>query len=156
MSLAVPDRSERPGRLEVLQEPIDWRAAWRRAQREGTDGGDPVQAVTDRAWAMWASTLARAGVDAPWLAGVVAGYRRELLLWLAGERLWEQLEPGLAGRVARRAPLRGWPTRVADASRGPCPEPGPPGLRPQTGPEEDGRAAAGGDAWATAAKGNCD
>lgn len=36
------------------------------------------------------------------LAGACAGYRRELWLWLAGERSWQQCASGLAGRIARR------------------------------------------------------
>jgi hypothetical protein len=41
--------------------------------------------------------LARAGFDA-----IVLGYRRELWLWLAGERTWAQCCSGLVGRIERR------------------------------------------------------
>ena len=35
---------------------------------------------------------------------IVAGYDRELWLWLLGERTWAQCADGLAGRVRRRLP----------------------------------------------------
>src|SRR5664280_2692902 len=35
----------------------------------------------------------------------VIGYRRELWLWLSGDRQWSQFVTGLAGRVARRLPV---------------------------------------------------
>jgi hypothetical protein len=37
---------------------------------------------------------------------VIISYRRELWLWLMGERQWDQCVSGLAGRVARRLPGR--------------------------------------------------
>ena len=39
--------------------------------------------------------LERAGIDRADFAGIVVGYRRELWLWLAGERTWEQCCSGL-------------------------------------------------------------
>ncbi len=36
------------------------------------------------------------------IAAACAGYRRELWLWLAGERTWQQCAGGLAGRISRR------------------------------------------------------
>jgi hypothetical protein len=35
---------------------------------------------------------------------IVAGYRRELWLWVMGERTWAQAAGGLLGRVQRRLP----------------------------------------------------
>ncbi len=37
---------------------------------------------------------------------VIISYRREVWLWLMGERTWDQCVSGLAGRVARRLPGR--------------------------------------------------
>ncbi len=39
------------------------------------------------------------------LRRIVVGYRREIWLWLAGERTWAQCCSGLIGRISRR--LRG-------------------------------------------------
>jgi len=50
----------------------------------------------------WGEVLATHGRDALWLRRLVATYRRELWLWLVGERRWDAVEAGLAGRVARR------------------------------------------------------
>jgi hypothetical protein len=36
------------------------------------------------------------------LARIVVDYRREIWLWLAGERTWSQCCSGLIGRVGRR------------------------------------------------------
>ena len=36
------------------------------------------------------------------LARIVVEYRREIWLWLAGERTWAQCCSGLIGRIARR------------------------------------------------------
>ena len=33
---------------------------------------------------------------------IVVGYRREIWLWLAGERIWTQCCSGLIGRIGRR------------------------------------------------------
>ena len=35
-------------------------------------------------------------------ARIVVAYRRELWLWLAGERTWDQACSGLVGRISRR------------------------------------------------------
>jgi hypothetical protein len=37
---------------------------------------------------------------------IVTGYRRELWLWVMGERTWSQCAGGLLGRVQRRLPAR--------------------------------------------------
>ena len=45
-------------------------------------------------------------------AGIVRDSRRELWLWLAGERTWDQACAGLLGRIERRTPaglLASWP-----------------------------------------------
>ena len=55
-------------------------------------------------WARW-RIVERAGIDRPAFGAMVAGYRRELWLWLAGERTWEQCCSGLVGRIGRRYPV---------------------------------------------------
>jgi len=37
---------------------------------------------------------------------IIIGYRRELWLWVMGERTWAQCASGLLGRVQRRLPAR--------------------------------------------------
>jgi len=88
--------------LGALAEPSNWKRAWWDAERAGTSPPDLVEAVAARAWAAWETPLAASGHDKGWLAAVAAGYRRELWLWLVGERTWEQASEGLAGRVGRR------------------------------------------------------
>ncbi len=52
-------------------------------------------------WSRW-SALRRAGVTRADFEEIVLGYRREIWLWLAGERIWAQSCAGLIGRVSRR------------------------------------------------------
>lgn len=58
--------------------------------------------LADWLWPHWAATLERDGVTSDHLAQVVAGYRRELWLWVVGERTWPHTLTALAGRVVRR------------------------------------------------------
>ena len=96
-----------PRSLPAVSEPVALRDAWWAAERAGVTPPDLVEAATGAVWKAWAGSLAGtagSGVDPGWLAQVVAGYRRELWLWLVGERTWEQCLSGLAGRVDRRLP----------------------------------------------------
>jgi hypothetical protein len=52
-------------------------------------------------WSRWRS-LGSAGMTEDELARVVLDYRREIWLWLAGERTWAQCCSGLIGRIGRR------------------------------------------------------
>ncbi len=52
-------------------------------------------------WSRW-SVLRQSGVTPDEFEGIVLGYRREIWLWLAGERIWTQCCAGLIGRVSRR------------------------------------------------------
>jgi len=88
--------------VPTIDEPAQWRQTWWAAERAGHDPEDLVMAITAEAWTAWGRVLASAGADRSWLATVVGGYRRELWLWLVGERTWEQTCTGLAGRVTRR------------------------------------------------------
>jgi len=90
--------------LHVPDEPTARAEHWRRAVDEGQSlesvliGAD---GVTSWLWTRWRS-LASAGLDEQALGGIVSGYRRELWLWLAGERTWAQCCSGLIGRISRR------------------------------------------------------
>lgn len=88
--------------VQTLDEPVQWRQAWWAAEHTGVEPEDLVMAITAEAWTVWGRVLTSVGVDRSWLATVVGGYRRELWLWLVGERTWEQTSAGLAGRVTRR------------------------------------------------------
>ncbi len=52
-------------------------------------------------WTRW-RTLSAAGVSEEDLGQIVLGYRREIWLWLAGQRTWSQCCSGLIGRITRR------------------------------------------------------
>ncbi len=101
---AGPAGGGRPDGLPAAPEPLSLRDAWWDAERRGVPRPDAVAAVAELAWAHWGPLLP--GADAAWLAAVTGGYRRELWLWLVGERTWEQVVTGLAGRTLRRLPAR--------------------------------------------------
>jgi hypothetical protein len=90
--------------LHIPDEPVARAAAWYQAVLDGTPF-DEVLAAPDGPtawlWARW-RVLAGAGVTPEEFAAVVAGYRRELWLWLAGARTWAPCCAGLVGRLARR------------------------------------------------------
>ncbi len=88
--------------LPLIEEPASFRESWWSAERRGDTPPDLVAEIAAMAWAHWDAHLP--GVDAAWVATVVGGYRRELWLWLVGERTWEQALTGLAGRIRRRLP----------------------------------------------------
>jgi len=52
-------------------------------------------------WTRWRS-LASAGMSEAAFEQIVLAYRREIWLWLAGERTWVQCCSGLIGRISRR------------------------------------------------------
>jgi len=90
--------------LHLPDEPRERVEAWRAAIRTGRGFDDILSGedgVTAWLWSRWRS-LAAAGFDEESLGSVVLGYRRELWLWLVGERTWAQCCSGLIGRVNRR------------------------------------------------------
>jgi hypothetical protein len=94
-------------RLEQPDEPVEMRRGLRDAVLGGSnwrDGFTDDICVGVWLWERWRPTLEPAGMDRELFVDVIVGYRRELWLWLAGERRWEQFLVGLAGRVARRLP----------------------------------------------------
>ena len=78
---------------------------------------DEKDGVTAWFWSRWRS-LASSGLNEEGLGLIVLGYRRELWLWLAGERTWAQCCSGLIGRINRRLAGGGDGTGVS--------APGPP------------------------------
>jgi hypothetical protein len=93
-----------PPALHVPDEPVARAATWLAAVQEGA-AFDEVLTAPDGLvawlWSRW-SALGRTGMDPEEFGRIVLGYRRELWLWLAGERTWTQACSGLVGRLARR------------------------------------------------------
>jgi hypothetical protein len=90
--------------LHMPDEPTTRAEAWLAAVQDGADL-DAVLGADDGLvawlWARW-SSLGPAGLTRGAFEQIVLGYRREIWLWLAGERLWTQCCSGLVGRVGRR------------------------------------------------------
>jgi len=55
-------------------------------------------------WSRWQPVLEPAGCTREDFIDIVVAGRRELWLWLLGDRRWDQYVSGLAGRVVRRLP----------------------------------------------------
>jgi hypothetical protein len=90
--------------LHVPDEPTIRADAWLAAVLDGEDLTDVLRAQTGFVpwlWSRW-STLSKVGLTRAEFEEVVIGYRREIWLWLAGERVWTQCCSGLVGRVNRR------------------------------------------------------
>jgi hypothetical protein len=91
--------------LHVPDEPTGRAEEWLAAVRYGEDlaavltqGPDCVAVWL---WSRWRA-LAASGLNEEDLRGIVLEYRREIWLWLAGERTWVQCCSGLIGRISRR------------------------------------------------------
>lgn len=90
--------------LHVPDEPTARAEEWLRAIHEGREleqvlTGD--DGVVEWLWSRWRS-LGSAGLSEEELGRIVLDYRREVWLWLAGERTWAQCCSGLIGRITRR------------------------------------------------------
>jgi len=90
--------------LHVPDEPTARAEAWLAAVLDGDDLTDVLRAddgLVPWLWSRW-STLSKVGLTRAEFEDIVIGYRREIWLWLAGERIWTQCCSGLVGRVSRR------------------------------------------------------
>ena len=91
--------------LHLPDEPVALAADWTDAVVSEGRGLEEVLTAADGLvpwlWSRW-RTLGAAGMSQEELARVVVDYRREIWLWLAGERTWAQCCAGLIGRVGRR------------------------------------------------------
>jgi hypothetical protein len=91
--------------LHVPDEPVVLAEGWLNAVLDGRSLFDVIaedeSGMTAWFWSRWRS-LASAGLAEHELRPIVLGYRRELWLWLAGERTWTQCCSGLIGRINRR------------------------------------------------------
>ncbi|HZU71895.1 MAG TPA: hypothetical protein VE990_03910 [Acidimicrobiales bacterium] len=63
------------------------------------DGHD----LADLLWSAWGPELGLAGADRAGLVAHLAGARREVWLWVMGERTWDELARLVSGGVLRRA-----------------------------------------------------
>jgi hypothetical protein len=100
-----------PLTLHVPDEPTVRAEAWLAAILDGADLASVLSAedgLTAWLWSRW-SALGRAGVTRDEFGQIVVGYRREIWLWLAGERIWTQCCSGLVGRIGRRTAPVGLP-----------------------------------------------
>jgi hypothetical protein len=96
-------------RLDHPEEPVEMRDALRDALLAGSDwreGFSDDICVGVWLWERWRPALEPVAMDREAFVDVIISYRRELWLWLMGERSWDQCVTGLAGRVARRLPGR--------------------------------------------------
>jgi hypothetical protein len=101
MSTPAPD-------LPLPEEPVALRASVRALVEGEPERGaaliDGAAWIADPLWERWGPPLEAAGMSRARFLQVVAGYRRELWLWVMGERTWAHSAGGLLGRVRRRLP----------------------------------------------------
>jgi hypothetical protein len=99
-------RSDRhtPAELGVLEEPVELLAELRVAARErpAAARANAPGLLAQHAAEAWEDELDALGVPAPLVVHAFETCRREIWLWVDGDRRWQQLAPHLARRVLRR------------------------------------------------------
>ncbi len=93
--------------LELPEEPVELRSALRDALLDGRqwrDGLDDDLCIGRWLWERWGQSLEHQGLDRDGFSDALVANRRELWLWLVGERQWVQFLEGQAGRIIRRLP----------------------------------------------------
>jgi hypothetical protein len=93
--------------LELPEEPVELRSALRDALLDGRqwrDGLDDDLCIGRWLWERWGQSLGHQGLDRDGFFDALVANRRELWLWLVGERQWVQFLEGQAGRIIRRLP----------------------------------------------------
>lgn len=114
--------SEQPA-LHLPEEPTALRRQWLDLVYSGRSWDDLIESEGGPAtwlWSRW-KVLRGAGLEEKDFIGLVVAYRRELWLWLLGERTWRQACSGLIGRINRR---------IAQQSRGRDPKDGSAKVEP--------------------------
>jgi hypothetical protein len=93
--LALPDEPVELGEglRDVLLAGLDWSEGFK----------DDISVVV-WLWNLWQPTLEPIGFGRDEFMAAVVETKRELWLWLIGDRLWNQYVTGLAGRISRRVP----------------------------------------------------
>lgn len=104
---AVDDLAEPRHLLELPEEPEELRVGLRDAVESGgvrREGFSDDVCIGVWLWSRWRPALEPLGCTREDFVEIVVSTRRELWLWLLGERTWDQYVIGLAGRVVRRVP----------------------------------------------------
>jgi hypothetical protein len=94
-------------RLELPEEPLDIKVGLRDAlldRQNWRDGFSDDICIGLWLWGQWRPALEPEGVSREEFVATVIAYRRELWLWLIGDRQWMPFIIGLAGRIIRRLP----------------------------------------------------
>jgi hypothetical protein len=94
-------------RLEIPEEPSELKVGLRDALLDGRDwraGFRDDICIAVWLWALWQPALEPGGMSREDFVDAVIADKRELWLWLMGERQWLAFVTGLAGRVVRRLP----------------------------------------------------
>ena len=95
-------------RLEFPEEPVDIKMALREALLNGQnwrDGFSDDICIGLWLWGRWRPALEPDGLSREEFVDAVIANRRELWLWLIGDRQWLQFITALAGRIVRRLPV---------------------------------------------------
>ena len=90
--------------LHIPDEPVAAKARWLDEVHAGAALEEVLVAqdgLVEWLWARW-RVLDSAGFGEKSLGALVLDYRREVWLWLEGERTWAQCCSGLLGRLGRR------------------------------------------------------
>ena len=93
--------------LAVPDEPEALRQQTRADVLGGKDLGTAIRAPGGLGpwwWGCWRDQLEAAGLGQEAFLAVVDAYRREIWFWVLGDRRWDPLVTGLAGRLGRRVP----------------------------------------------------
>lgn len=93
--------------LEFPEEPVALRDSLRDALLGGREWSDDLPDELSFElwlWERWQRVLEPLGLDADRFRAELVDNRRELWLWLMGERQWGQVIEAQAGRILRRLP----------------------------------------------------
>jgi hypothetical protein len=92
--------------LPLPGEPRALKSMARALLEQAPDEGLPLVVagawIADPLWERWRDRLEPQGMGRDQFDRVVADYGNELRLWVVGERPWDQVASGLAGRITRR------------------------------------------------------
>jgi hypothetical protein len=106
MSASITETTRETLALSVPEEPVALRNRLRDlAQNAPTKAITLIadgEAIADPLWSAWGAWFFQQNADRAALTRILASYQRELWLWVAGERTWQQCAEGLAGRITRR------------------------------------------------------
>jgi hypothetical protein len=106
MTASTTEATSERAELSVPEEPVAVRNRLRDLAQNAPTRAITViadgEAIADPLWAAWGVWFFQQNADRAALTRILASYQRELWLWIAGERTWQQCAEGLAGRIKRR------------------------------------------------------